>query len=81
MRVYQAVEFGLVDAVERAGGDLQGFAVKYNGGDCLVVLKVILAGKKQVAFVGAEDLGSALLKAVREGKADRLRWRVDRYGG
>lgn len=76
-----AVEFGLVEAIGRAGGELTGFAVKFRGGDVLLIVKATLAGKPQVAFIGAEDLGSALLKAVREGNQDKLRWREDRYGG
>ena len=73
------VEFGLEEAVHRAGGELTGLAVKFRPGECLIVVKVILAGKPQVAFVGAEDFGSALLKAVREARRDKLRWKVDQY--
>lgn len=80
-RIVEAVEYGLSDAIERAGGELVGLAVKLHRGDCMLVIKVVLAGKNQVAFVGAEDFGSALIKAVREGGADRLRWRADRYVG
>lgn len=80
-KIVEAVEYGLDSAIEHAGGELTGIAIKYNGGDVLLVVKVVLAGKQQVAFVGADDLGSGLVKVVREGFADRLRWREDRYGG
>lgn len=76
-----AVEYGLFDAVERSGGVLQGFAFKNRGSDCLLVLKAVLAGKKQVAFVGSDDLAGCLIKAVKLGNSDKLRWRDDRYGG
>lgn len=80
-RIVEAVEYALSDAVERSGGELTGLAVKLHKGDCMLVVKVVLAGKNQVAFVGAEDFGGALLKAVREGNSDRLRWRLDKYVG
>lgn len=80
-KILEAVEYGLDRAVQHSGGELTGLAIKYNGGDVLLVVKVVLAGKRQVAFVGADDLGSGLVKVVREGLADRLKWREDRYGG
>jgi hypothetical protein len=46
-----------------------------------VTLRAELAGKAQVAFVGAETLPDALRKAVAEGYADKLQWKADRYGG
>lgn len=76
-----AVEYGLEAAVERSGAVLSGFAFKNRGSDCLLVVKGVLAGEQQVAFVGADDLGSCLVKAVRLGNGDKLRWRPDKYGG
>lgn len=76
-----AVEVDLEQAIERSGGELTGFAVKYRGSDCLMIVKAILAGRPQVAFIGADDLGGCLLKAVREGNQDKLKWRADKYGG
>ena len=81
LAIVKAVEFELERSVGAAGGDLQGFAFKNRGSDCLLILKVILAGKAQVAFVGGEDLGSCLIKAVREAKGDKLKWREDKYVG
>jgi hypothetical protein len=79
--IAQAVEFGLLEGVGRAGGELTGLAVKYGGGDCLVVVKAVFPSGPQVAFVGAEDLGGCLIKAAREASRDKLRWRADRYVG
>jgi hypothetical protein len=76
-----AVEFGLVEAIERSGAVMTGFAFKNRGSDCILVLKGHLAGKHQVAFVGSDDLGGCLIKAVRLGNGDQLRWRDDKYGG
>jgi hypothetical protein len=73
------LEGGLEKAVEHAGGELTGFAVRLNGYDCLMTVKVVLAGKAQIAFVGAEDLTACLLKCEREAKADKLQWRADKY--
>lgn len=76
-----ALDGGLVESVSSAGGVLSGFSVSLRGGDCLITIKALLAGRPQIAFVGAEDLTSCVLKVVREAKSDRLRWRDDQYPG
>lgn len=78
--ILAAVEYDLAAAVRHAGAVFYGFAARCEPGECLLVIKGDLAGKRQVAFVGAEDLGGALIKAVRLGKTDKLNWKVDRYG-
>lgn len=78
--IIEAVEFGLSAAVEHTGAVYYGFAARDSPGECLLVIKGELHGKRQVAFVGAEDLGGALIKAVRLGRKDKLSWRPDKYG-
>ncbi len=78
--ILEAVEGGLEVAVGRCGGTLTGLAVKGGEGDCLLVIKAVFPGGPQVAFVGGDNLGSSLIKAVREASQDKLRWREDRYG-
>lgn len=80
-RIIEAVEYALEKAVGHSGAELTGLAVKLHEGDCMLVIKGHLGGRAQVCFVGAEDFGSALLKAVREGNRDKLRWRDDAYVG
>ena len=46
-----------------------------------MVVKAVLAGRAQVAFVGSDDLGGCLVKAVRLGNSDKLNWRADQYFG
>ena len=77
--VVRAVEYELEGSVGHAGGTLHGFSVAYRGSDTLLVLRATVAGRRQVAFVGAEDLSGCLVKAVRDAMADRLNWRADRY--
>lgn len=79
--ILMSVEGGLEHAVGRSGAEFTGLTAKITPVDCLLVVKGILAGKSQVAFVGSDSLGSALVKAVRLAYADKLVWRVDRYGG
>jgi hypothetical protein len=74
------VEYDLEESVARAGGVLRGFAYKDRGGDCLLVLKAEVSGKMMVAFVGSDNLGSLLVKAVRLAGRDELRWKEDVYG-
>lgn len=80
VKLVAAIEFDLVRAVERSGAVLGGYSVRVGGFDCLVTLRAKLAGKAQVAFVGAETPADALRKAVREGLSDKLVWRDDKYG-
>lgn len=77
--VLAAVEFELVGACAHAGAELTGLTVKFNEGDCLMVLKGILAGRPQVSFVGAPDLANCFRKAVSEAYRDNLKWREDEY--
>jgi hypothetical protein len=79
LAVVAAVEYALVGSIERAGGELTGFSVKLAEGDCLLTLRVTLAGRSQVSFVGAEDLGSALIKAVNLGRHDKLKYRPSKF--
>lgn len=74
-----ALETGVQDALSHAGADLVGLAVKFNGGDVLMTVKVVLAGRRQIAFVGAEDWPGAIRKLCREANADKLTWRADKY--
>lgn len=77
--ILAAVEYGLVGGVERAGGQFVGFSITDRGSDWLMVVKAVIGGRKQVAFVGAGDLGAALVKAARLASSDGLRWRDDVY--
>lgn len=78
-RIVRAVEYELVGAVQRAGAEFLGFTAVIKPAEVLLVLKVNLAGRRQVAFVGSEDLGGALIKAVRLASADQLVWKEDKF--
>lgn len=78
-KVGQIAEFGLSSAISRTGGELVGFSVRLTGGDCLLTLRVTLAGRPQIAYVGGETLGSALLKAYRDASSDKLQWKDCKY--
>ena len=77
--ILQAVEGGLEDALARSGTEYTGFTAKISAVECLLVIKGVLAGRPQVAFVGSATLGDALVKAVRLGNRDELRWKPDKY--
>lgn len=79
LAIVAAVEYELVEAVSYAGGQLHGFSVKLSGGDCLITLRLNLAGKEQISFVGGADLGSCLIKAVRLARADELKYRPSKF--
>lgn len=78
-RVFNVLNGGLDAAVGRAGGELLGFSVKGGELDCLVVVRAEFPAGGQVAFFGGTDLPSTLIKAEAELKADRARWREDRF--
>lgn len=75
----KALEYELAGALETQGTTLLGFAVKYDAYECLLTLKAVAGGEKQVSFVGAGSPIDCILKAVQAAKADRLRWREDHY--
>lgn len=72
-------EGGLIGAVKHAGGELIGLSVKLNQYDCLLTLRAVLPAGRMVAFIGADTLATALLKAAREARSDDLNWREDRF--
>jgi len=77
--ILQAVHGGLDDAIRSQGGDLLGFSVKLNSGDCLITLRALFAEDSRISFVGSETLASCLRKVVREAHTGQLSWRPDRY--
>lgn len=79
LAIVESVEYGLIENVGRAGGVLDGFAFKDRGGDCLLVIKAEVSGKRMVAFVGSDNLGSLLIKAAKLAGRDELRWKADEY--
>jgi len=79
--IVRAVEFGLEQGVQRAGGEYLGFSYKNGGSDGLLVVRAVFPAGLQVAFVGSEDLGGCLIKAAREAASDKLVWRADKYVG
>lgn len=78
-RLARVVDFGLIDAVSRAGGQLLGLSVKYSNGEVLVTLRTLMPSGRMICFVGGETLGACILKAARDANNDNLRWREDRY--
>lgn len=77
--IVQAVEYELAAAIERSGAVFAGFSCNYNPGEVLLVIKGDLGGRRQVAFVGAENMGSGLIKAVRLAQSDKLKWKDDKW--
>jgi hypothetical protein len=74
-----ALEYGLAGHLEAQGITLIGFAVKYDAYECLMTLKADIGGERQVCFIGSDSVMSAILKAVSAAKADRLRWKKDKW--
>lgn len=75
----RALDYGLEGAVAHSGGVLLGFSVKYGHADVLMIIRATLAGRKQVAFVGSETFAGCVIKAVRDGQSDNLRWKPDKF--
>ena len=79
VRVMAACDGALMAAVEHSGGVLLGMSVKFEPYEALITLRAEFPGGRMVAFVGGDSLASCLLKVVREGRRDGLKWRPDRY--
>ena len=75
----KAIARDLHKAVERNGGFLTGFTMKFDEFDALLVLKAEFPGGPQVAFVGGGSPEGCVLKAVSEAKRDGLKWKPDRW--
>lgn len=78
--VLLSVQGGLEDAVNRAGGELTGVAIRTSDVECLATIKAKFPGGPMIAFVGGDDIGACLRKGMREGRTDSLRWRADKWG-
>lgn len=70
---------GLESGVERAGGELVGLAVKFNGAGCLLTLKAEFPGGMMVGFVGGDDLAHVMRKGAAESVRDQVKWREDKW--
>ena len=70
---------GLEANVGRSGAELIGFSAKVSEYECLLTVRVILAGRRQISFVGSETLAGALRKLARSASKDELRFRQDKY--
>lgn len=77
--IVKAMEYGLEGAVESLGGKLHGFSVRNTQGDLLMTLRVEFDTGFMVGFVGAGDLGSLVVKAVRELRQNKVRFKPDTY--
>jgi len=78
-RLEQACYGGLEAAVERAGGELTGLAMRTNDGSVLLTLKARFPAGHVVGFVGSDSIAGCLLKAVVDAKRDAVRWKPDQY--
>lgn len=79
MRLWRCAESGLLEAVERCGGELRGFSVKLGEWDCLLTLRADFPSGPCVGFVGGETLGGCLLKAQGQASKDAIKWRPDNF--
>lgn len=75
----RAVQFELRSTIEHLGFSLTGFSVRMDDWETLVTIRAVNQGQGMVSFVGSESLAGALIKAVREGKRDKLVWREDKW--
>lgn len=74
-----AIAGELEAAVSYAGAELTGFSMRLSEEETLMTLRVVLAGRRQVAFVASGTMAQCLAKAVRDAKSDKLRWKADKF--
>lgn len=75
----RALEFGLVDGLEKHNILLLGFSFKYDLFNCLMTIKAIVKNVTCVAFIGSDTVINCIVKADREAHQGRLHWRPDKY--
>lgn len=78
-QLVQALEYGIVGALESQGIQLLGIAIKYDAFNCLLTLKADIAGERQIAFVGSDSIMNCFLKTQSEARRHALAWRPDKY--
>lgn len=78
-RLYRELDGGLEAALTGQGAHLKGLSLKVGADDYLVTLRADFEGKAMICFVGASTAGNCFLKAAREARANKLRWKVDKW--
>jgi hypothetical protein len=78
-KVGEALDYGLSGHLAHAGATLLGFSMRYSEVDCLLTIRVELAGRPQVAFVGAGSMSMCLLKAIDLARRDKLVFKPDKW--
>ena len=79
LKLGRLLDGGIEQSLLRTGAVLRGFTVKSSEYDCLVVVRVVLAGRVQVAFVGGSDFGHCMLKLADMAHRDAVRWKDDKF--
>lgn len=74
-----AINYGLEEAIQHAGGVVTGFSIKFGESDYLMTIRAIVSGNSSVAFVGAPSLRDLFRKAEHLAWTDGLAWKSDRY--
>ncbi len=77
--LYKAVDRGLEAAVERAGGQLQGFSIKLSSWEVLMTLRADFPAGPMVGFVGGADLEACMIKGMQLAGRDEIKWREDKW--
>jgi hypothetical protein len=77
--VRRALSGGLAAGINENGGFLLGLSVRYGEYETLLTIRAEFPGGGMVAFVASDTLAGAIRKAYLEAKAERLRWRADKY--
>lgn len=80
LRVGRVCDDGLVSACRRAGYELQGFSARMDDLECLITLRLTRDDIRLVAFVGGDNLASALYKAYNQVEKKVLKTREDTWG-
>jgi hypothetical protein len=75
----RALDYSLQGNLESQGIELVGWAVKYDAFNCLMTIKADIAGSRQIAFVGSDNIINCILKADGAARRNDLSWREDKY--
>lgn len=79
LALVKALEFELVDTIHSLGGELRGFAIKYDDVSCLLTLKADFNETRRVSFIYSDTMMNCVISATRAGANNRLTWQLDKY--
>lgn len=74
-----ALDYGIVGALDALGIELMGFSIKHDAWSCLLTIRADIGGKRHIAHVGSDSIANCFLRALSDARRDALKWEACKY--